>query len=948
MKITQLLAGAALLSVGFGDASSASLPAWSAAWIGLETETGVSTRSTDSFARADWIWSARPAADKERVLFRKELQLPAGRQVTKAILRTAADNTFECFLNGGSVLKGANWKKPLATDLAAKLQSGRNLLAFEVTNQENEAGLIAALDIEFDDGTALAVVSDETWQVLAASFEGWKLAAASPEGATAARVIGKNGVQPWGEVKSPAAPRAYPPATFLRNDFQLAARPARALLHVTALGHIEPRLNGRPVSDEYFTPGWSDYKKRLYYRTYDVTDRLRKGSNTLGAILGDGWFRGQIGLRETEVYGKYTRARMELHLFDQEGRVTIRGTDSAWRASPGPVLRADMLAGEIYDARLELSGWDKPGFDASGWSPVATGAEFEPAVLEPHPAEPVRATQQLPARAITEPRPGVYVFDLGQNFAGWARLKVKEKAGTRVVLRFAEMLNADGTIYTANLRSALATDTYITRGGGMETWEPRFTYHGFRYVEVTGLSAKPKPSMITGIVVHTDLAATGAFESSDPLINRIYKNTLWGQRSNYLEIPTDCPQRDERLGWSGDTQVFARTGLYNMRAERFLAKWLRDLGDGQSPEGAFPDVAPSVIGGWSPAWADAGVIVPHELWRATGDTAVLRQNYAAMKRHVAFHQQQSPQLIGPDKGYGDWLAIGPSTPKPLISTAYFAHSAALLSEMAAAIGETADAAAYAELSSLIRGAFQKQFIAADGKIGSGSMTSYLLALRYELLPPECRANAAQRLVEAIEQHPDHLCGFVGIGHLLPVLSQIGRADLAYKLLQKRTYPSWGYSIDQGATTIWERWNSYTKADGFGPVNMNSFNHYAYGACVEWLYTDVLGIQPAEPGYGKILIRAQPGGGLTWAKGHYDSVRGRICSEWKLEERRFRQTVIIPEGATATICVPTRDVATVKEGGFSAAQSSRVTFLRNEPGYAIYSAQAGRYVFTSDL
>jgi alpha-L-rhamnosidase len=914
----------------------------------LETDAGDSTRPTDSFARADWIWSARPVADKERVLFRKELQLPAGRQVTKAILRTTADNTFECFLNGGSVLKGDNWKKPRSADLAAKLLPGRNLIAFEVTNQDHQAGLIAALDIEFDDGTTLAVISDETWQVLAAPSEGWKLATASPEGATAARVIGKNGVQPWGEVKSPPAPRAYPPATFLRNDFQLAARPARALLHVTALGHIEPRLNGRPVSDEYFTPGWSDYKKRLYYRTYDVTDRLRKGSNTLGAILGDGWFRGQIGLRSPDFYGKHTRARMELQLFDAAGRETKVATDATWKASNGPILRAEMLAGEIYDARLELTGWDKPGYDAAGWSPVATGAEFEPAVIEPHPAEPVRAMQQLPTLAITEPRPGVYVFDLGQNFAGWARLKVKEKAGTRVVLRFAEMLNADGTIYTANLRSALATDTYITRGGGTEIWEPRFTYHGFRYVEVTGLSDTPKPSMITGIVAHTDLADTGAFESSDPLINQIYKNTLWGQRSNYLEIPTDCPQRDERLGWSGDTQVFARTGLYNMRAERFLAKWLRDLGDGQTPEGAFPNVAPDVIGGWSPAWADAGVIVPHELWRATGDTAVLRQNYAAMKKHVAFHQKSAPKLIGPNRGYGDWLAIGPSTPKPLISTAYFAHSAALLSEMAAALGETADAATYEELSGRVRVAFQKEFVAADGKIGSGSMTCYLLALRYDLLPLERRADAAQRLVDAIEKNPEHLCGFVGIGHLLPVLTQIGRTDLAYKLLQKRTYPSWGYSIDQGATTIWERWNSYTKADGFGPVNMNSFNHYAYGACVEWLYTDVLGIQPAEPGYGKILIRARPGGGLTSAKGHYDSLRGRIISEWTIEDGRFRQTVVIPEGTTATICVPAKDVATVKEGRTSAAKSCRLTFLRVEAGYAIYAVPAGRYVFTSSL
>ena len=537
------------------------------------------------------------------------------------------------------------------------------------------------------------------------------------------------------------------------------------------------------------------------------------------------------------------------------------------------------------------------------------------------------------------------VFDFGQNFAGWVRLTVQEPAGTAVVLRFGEMLNADGTVYTANLRSARATDTYIAKGAGVETWEPHFTYHGFRYVQVTGLSArKPSSDIVTGIVVHSDLPVTGSFECSDRLINQIYKNTFWGQCSNYLEVPTDCPQRDERMGWSGDTQVFARSGLYNMGAAVFLGKWLRDLDDAHTPEGRYPHMAPVYHAGWSPGWADAGVTVPYEIWRATGDTAVLREHYAAMKKHLAYYQKQSPNLIGPDEGFGDWLAIGPATPRRLIATAYFARSADLLAQIAGAIGEKSNAAAFAQLFADIRIAFQKEFVAPDGKIGSGSQTSYLFALRFNLLTPEQRTLAGRHLVEAIEKNPEQFCGFMGINLLLPTLGDIGRADLAYKLLQKRTYPSWGYSIDQGATTVWERWNSYTKDHGFGDVRMNSFNHYAYGACVEWLYSDILGIQPLTPGYEKIQLRARPGGGVSWAKGHYESVHGRIVSEWKIEDGRFLQDVAVPAGTSAILWVPTKDPAKITVGDRPASEVPGVKFLRTESldgiEWGLFELQAG--------
>ena len=763
--------------------------------------------------------------------------------------------------------------------------------------------------------------------------------------------IGLDDVKPAETNSAVSKAKIYLPAAYLRTDFTVPSKPVRAILYVTAVGHVEPHLNGARVSADCFTPGWSDYKKRLYYRAYDVTERIREGTNTLGAVLGDGWFRGNISNIGQNFYGKKTRIRLELHLSDAAGHETTVTTSRAWKATTGPIIEADMQAGETYDARLEMPGWDKPCFENSGWKSVVTGAEFEPAILEPHPSEPVRATQELSVHTVSEPRPGVYVVDFGQNFAGWVRLHLTEQPGTRVVLRFAEMLNADGTVYTANLRSARATDTYITKGGGSETWEPGFTYHGFRYVEVTGLNRKPEPGTFTAIVAQTDLPLTGSFACSDPLINQIFKNTLWGQRSNYLEVPTDCPQRDERLGWSGDTQVFSRTGLYNMRAGRFLAKWLRDLADGQSPQGAYPILAPAVHGGWSPAWADAGPIVAHEIWRSTEETAVLREHYGDMKKHLEFYRSQSPGLIGPDQGFGDWLAIGPSTPKRLIATAYFAHSAALLAEMAGSLGEKADAATFGQLFEAIRSAFQKEFVAADGRIGSGSMTCYLLALRFNLLAPDQYLVAQRELVDTIASHPDHLCGFVGIGHLLPTLAQIGRSDLAYKLLQKRSYPSWGYSIDQGATTVWERWNSFTKERGFGDVSMNSFNHYAYGACVEWLYIDVLGIQPLEPGYGKIQLRARPGGGLTWAKGYYDSVRGRIVSEWKIENGQFRQDVTIPNGTSAILWLATEKSSKITADDRPATDVPGVKILKTEKldaaTWSLLELQPGSYHFTTE-
>jgi alpha-L-rhamnosidase len=761
--------------------------------------------------------------------------------------------------------------------------------------------------------------------------------------------IGLDDVKPSGAswLPSPQKDRTYLPATQLRKDFTLAAAPARAVLYVTALGNVEPRLNGQRVAEEYFTPGWTDYAKRLYYRAYDVTALLKPGANTLGALLADGWFRGNVGGFGQNRYGKHTRLRAELHVFDAAGKQQVVATDSSWRASTGPILEADQQAGESYDARLEQPGWDAPGFDDQAWRSVATGAELSPAVIRSHPAPPVRRIAERPVFVVSEPRPGVYVFDLGQNFAGFARLKVNEPAGTVVTLRFAEMLNGDGTVYLENLRTARVVDTYVCKGGGEETWEPRFTFHGFRYVEVRGLTKPPPAATITGVVLSTGNADAGAFESSSPLLNQIWSNTRWGQLSNYLEVPTDCPQRDERLGWTGDAQVFVRTGAYNQDIAAFMSKWIDDLIDTQNAEGAFNDTAPIGFKGSAAGWTDAGIIVPWTLWRVYGDTRVLDRSYAAMRRYLDYVGSQAKDFIGPNRGYGDWLAIGGVTEKDLISTAYYAYNARLMAEMAEALGQTQDAAAYRKLYKDVSVAFQKKFLNADGTIGAHkSQTAHLLALKFGLLNSEQEASATRHLVGNLaDRNWRHGVGFLGVNLLLPTLTDVGHTDGAYYTITGTEFPSWGYSVMQGATTIWERWNSFTKANGFGDAGMNSFNHYAYGSCVEWLYRTVLGID-GDAGFARVVIKPEPGPGLNTARGHYDSIRGRIATAWKLQGGQLTLDVTLPPNVAGEIHVPADAADSVTESGRPAGAAPGLKFLRFDNRTAVYAAGSGDYHFVS--
>jgi alpha-L-rhamnosidase len=747
--------------------------------------------------------------------------------------------------------------------------------------------------------------------------------------------------------------KQYLPAPYLRKEFNVTAPVKRAVIYVTAQGFFELHLNGKRVGDEFFMPGWTDYRKRIYYRSYDVTDMLSRGPNAIGAILGDGWFRGNISNIGQNQYGKLLRLMSQLHIDYADGRSEIISSDKSWKASFGPIVESDMQAGETYDARREMPGWNRAGFDESNWAAVDSGSTIKPRI-QTYPGVPVRKTQALPTVQLTEPTPGAYVFDLGQNFSGWIRLKVRGNAGDKVVMHFAEMLKADGTVYTANLRSARATDTYILKGGAEEVWEPRFTFHGFRYVQITGLSGKPSPEMVAGMVVHSDAPMTSSFECSNPMLNQLHQNIVWGQRSNYLEVPTDCPQRDERLGWTGDTQVFIRSGCYNQDVASFFTKWIVDLMDTQNREGTFGQQAPVFHGHGSPAWADAGVICPWTIYRVYGDLRLINQHYDAMARFIDYCGQKG--LKGPgSRGFGDWLAVGSKTPKELISAAYFGYSTSLMIEMADALGKSADAAKYRKLFQDISAEFQKSFVDADGKIAGDSQTGYCLALHFNLLTAEQRKQAAAHLVNRIKAKDYHLSvGFVGVPLLLPTLTEIGRSDLAYRLIQNKTYPSWGYSIEQGATTIWERWNSYTKDKGFGNAGMNSFNHYAYGACHEWMFRSMLGIETDGAGFKKIIMKpelpvlseVEGGEGLTWAKGHYDSINGRIGSDWKIEDETFSWRVVVPPNTMATVYVPAQNAEEVSIDGQWGGSSPCVEFLRMEKDRAVFKVGSGRYGFVS--
>ncbi len=780
------------------------------------------------------------------------------------------------------------------------------------------------------------------------------------------------------------------PVPYFRKSFWVTGQVESARLYATSLGVFECSINGSTIGDDLFAPGWTDYAKRVQYMVYDVTENLTIGENAIGALVGDGWAVGHVGLNQRQMYTDRPCLLVQLELSLADGTTQIITTDKTWKHQYGALLESDMIMGEAYDARLEVADWNNADFDDSSWLPVTVKTDVDVQIVATN-GPTVKRFEEL--KPISEPNiqgsiiSRQVIFDLGQNMVGYVRLKGSAPAGTTVTLRFAEVLNDDGSLYTTNLRAARATDHYTFNGKGEEIWEPKFTFHGFRYVELTGYAGDITDETITGIVVHSDMEQTGDFSCSDEMLNQLQRNIRWGQKGNFVDVPTDCPQRDERLGWTGDIQVFAQTAAYNMDVAGFMTKWMKDVQDAQNEEGMIPAVVPHVLAGLpdgGPAWADAVVICPWEMYLAYGDTRILADNYEAMTRFIDYALQASPGFIrcAPDfegwPGFGDWLSINAPTPRDLIGTAFLAYDASLMAKIAEVLGHEKDADTYQQLFADVKEAFQKRFLKGSDVVAGQStpsqirqlmdgadavsqgnlkvveygqvesevfntnlfnptQTSYVLALHFDLLPEDMQQSAADELVADIQRRDGHLStGFVGSPYLPHVLSKHGKLDEAFDLLYQKTWPSWLYAVTQGATTIWERWDGYTEDNGFQDPQMNSFNHYAYGAIGTWLYTTVAGIRfdADKAGYKHIIIAPHVGGNLTQAVGTLQTQYGEVQSSWKIDAGTFTLDVTIPPNTSATVHLPS-DAGSVTIDGESLTGHT-------------HELQAGRYQFIAKV
>lgn len=720
----------------------------------------------------------------------------------------------------------------------------------------------------------------------------------------------------------------------LRRSFTLHRPVVSARLYATAHGLYEMEINGERVGTDAFSPGWTVYGQRLRYYTYDVTDHLRQGDNALGAWLADGWYRGRIGFNggHRNLYGDKVAVLAQLHVTHDDGSTTVLGTDSEWKASFGPIRFTGLYEGEAYDARELPGGWSRSGFDDADWQPVVV-VPRDPATLVAPEGPPVRCTGEIRPVSVSEPKPGKLVLDFGQNLVGRLRITVRGEAGSTVTLRHAEVLQ-DGEIYTRPLRGADATDRYTLAGGAEETWEPRFTLHGFRYAEVSGWTGGDPAENIVARVYHTDMERTGWFESSDPELNRLHDNVLWSMKGNFVDIPTDCPQRDERLGWTGDIQVFTPTAAFLYDCSGMLSSWLKDVSAEQLPDGTVPWYVPVIPGGnyWTPirpgaVWGDVAVLTPWSLYERFNDPKILADQYTSAKAWVDLLDSLAgdKHLWNNSFQLGDWL--DPSAPPEdptqamtdpqIVATAYFAWSALHLAKAAGVLGKADDELHYLELSRAVAEAFAREYIGPDGRMTSDAQTAYALAIVFGLFPDDGLQRAAgERLAGLVRAAGNRIAtGFAGTPVITDALTISGGLDAAYDLLLEKECPSWLYAVSQGGTTIWERWDSMLPDGTVNPGEMTSFNHYALGAVADWMHRTVAGLAPLEPGYRRLLFRPQPGGGLTSASASHETPYGRASIEWQSNDGGYSVTVEVPTGCTARVELPGQEPHDVGSGTF---------------------------------
>jgi alpha-L-rhamnosidase len=766
------------------------------------------------------------------------------------------------------------------------------------------------------------------------------------------------------------------PCPYLKKDFVTTKKIKKAQLYITCHGLYLLEINGQRINDHLFSPGWTSYKKRLQYQTYDVTLLIVNGRNAVGAILGDGWYRGFLTWQgEKNLYGDKVALLFQMKLTYSDGSEEYILSDESWKSTSGPIVKSDIYHGETYDARLDkkFTDWSSPSYNDMIWKGVVI-KNFDNSILVASDGVPVRITETIkPVSKIITPK-GELVFDLGQNIVGWVKFKLKGAEGSSITLNHAEVLDKEGNFYTANLRPAKAEDTYIFKGTGIEEYEPHFTFHGFRYIKVTGYTGEITLDDICGRVIHSDMTPTGSFECSDPLVNRLQKNIQWGLRGNFLDVPTDCPQRDERLGWTGDAQVFASTACFNMDTNAFFTKWMKDFTVDQKPNGSVPWVVPMVIEGgggtgWSDGygatgWADAAIVIPWTVYQAYGDKRILENQYSSMKAWVDYMVDQAGEgyLFNTGFHFGDWLSFaeyytynynapdygyaGAHTDKDLIATAYFYYSTGLMQKTAEILGHTEYANTLKALRPKIKAAFQREFVTVTGRLTSNTQTAYILALSFGIVPDDMREIAAKRLADDVSYFGHLTTGFLGTPLICDALTENGYPDIAYKLFFNKRYPSWLYPITMGATTIWERWDGIKPDGTFQNEGMNSFNHYAFGAVGNWLYTKVTGlsIDPENPGYKKIIIKPYITNQWQYAKAELNSVYGKIISGWKIKNNTILMNISIPANTTAKIYFPSANKKSINVNGSSILNDKIIKFIGTEKDRAVFEVGSGNYEF----
>jgi alpha-L-rhamnosidase len=756
----------------------------------------------------------------------------------------------------------------------------------------------------------------------------------------------------------------YSPSPHFRKEFPVAKSIASARICVTSHGFYELQLNGKKVGDQVLTPGWTSYGKRLQYQVFDVTGMIVKGNNAIGAVLGDGWYRGTLAWGNNwAIYGKRLGLLMQLKITYTDGSESLILSDETWKATnDGAIRMNDIYNGETYDATKKLTGWNLSGYDDSKWTKVSVGNYNNNLIASE--GSPVRKIQEIkPVKIFRTPK-GNLIVDMGQNMVGWLRLKVTGAKGTVVTLRHAEVMDKFGEFYTTNLRVAKCQLTYTLAGTGEEIYEPRFTFMGFRFVEVTGFPGELTTDNLTGVVVHSDMAITGSYESSSPLLNQLQHNIQWGQKGNFVDVPTDCPQRDERLGWTGDAQAFCRTAAYNLDVSSFFTKWLKDVAADQKPGGEVPDVIPDILSKQgslttqpSAGWGDVSVIAPWTMFLVYGDKRILENQYPSMKAWVEYIRKHAGESLiwkGGSK-YGDWLFYHPPVnnhPEPdgftehdFIATAFYAYSTSILAATAKELGKTEDEKTYIALYENIKKVFNNEYVTPAGRVGTNSQTSYVLALMFNLLPESLRPKAARFLVDDIKSRRNHLStGFLGTPYLCHVLSANGYTDVAYDLLLQESYPSWLYPVKMGATTIWERWDGEKTDSTFQDPGMNSFNHYAYGAIGDWMYRVSAGIETLGAGYKHLILQPHPTKKLTYSKATFESSYGTVASGWERKGTKIVVTIKIPANTNATIMLPVGSDTKTTVNGIAVSENKNFSKVRTSDKKLILEAGSGDYVF----